>query len=77
MGVFEVILIALETICSLDLIGVILLQNSKEEGLGALAGSSDTYLGRNKNGGKEQKLASATKWIAIVWVVLTLALSLF
>ena len=30
MGVFEVILIALETICSLALIGVILLQNSKE-----------------------------------------------
>ena len=77
MGVFEVILIALETICSLALIGVILLQNSKEEGLGALAGSSDTYLGRNMNGGKEQKLASATKWIAVVWVVLTLALSLF
>ena len=77
MGVFETILIVLEALCSLALIVVVLLQSGKEAGLsGALSGSSDSYLSKNKNGSLEQVLATSTKWIAIVWVVLTLVLSL-
>lgn len=77
MGVFETILIVLEAICSVALIVVVLMQSGKEAGLsGALTGSSDSYLSKNKKGGLDQVLASSTKWIAIVWVLLTLALSL-
>ena len=43
---------------------------------GALAGASDSYLSKNKSGGLDQILASSTKWIAIAWILLTLALSL-
>lgn len=78
MGVFETILIVLEAICSLALIVVILMQNSKEDGLSsALSGSNDTYLSKNGKGGLEKILSTATKCIGVVWVVLTLALSLF
>ena len=77
MGVFETILIVLEAIASLALIVVVLLQSGKEAGLsGALTGASETYLNKNKNGNWDQKLASSTKWIAVAWVLLTLALSL-
>ncbi len=77
MGVFEIILIVLEAIASLALIVVVLLQSGKEAGLsGALSGSSDSYLSKNKNGSLDHILASSTKWIAIAWVVLTLVLSL-
>ena len=77
MGVIETILIILEALCSIVLIGVVLLQSGKEAGLsGALAGNSDSYLSKNKNGNLDQKLASSTKWIAVAWVVLTLILSL-
>ena len=77
MGVFETILIILEALCSIALIAVVLLQSGKEEGLsGALSGSSNSYLNKNKKGGLDAKLASSTKWIALAWVVLTLALSL-
>lgn len=77
MGVFETILIVLEAICSIALIAVVLLQSGKEAGLsGALSGSSDSYLSKNKKGNLDAMLASSTKWIAIVWVILTLALSL-
>ena len=56
---------------------VVLMQSGKEAGLsGALSGSSDSYLSKNKKGGLDQVLATSTKWIAIVWVVLTLVLSL-
>ena len=77
MGVFETILIVLEAICSVALIVVVLMQSGKEAGLsGALTGASESYLSKNKKGGLDQVLASSTKWIAIVWVLLTLALSL-
>ena len=77
MGVLETILVILEALCSVALIVVVLLQSGKEAGLsGALAGSSDSYLSKNKKGGMDQMLASSTKWIAAVWVFLTLALSL-
>ena len=76
MGVVETILIVLEALCSIALIAVVLLQSGKEAGLsGALAGSSDSYLSKNKKGGLDQVLASSTKWIAGAWVLLTLFLS--
>ena len=78
MGVLETVLIVLEALCSIALIVVVLLQSGKEEGLsGALAGgASDSYLSKNKKGGLDAKLAASTKWIALVWIILTLALSL-
>ncbi len=77
MGVIETILIVLETLASIALIVVVLLQSGKEAGLsGALSGVAESYLSKNKKGGLDQLLASSTKWIAIVWIVLTLILSL-
>jgi preprotein translocase subunit SecG len=77
MGVFETILIVLEAICSVALIGVVLLQSGKEAGLsGALSGSSDSYMNKNKKNDLDSKLAASTKWIAGAWAVLTLVLTL-
>ena len=77
MGVFEIILVVIQTQLSIVLFGVVLLQSGKEAGLsGALSGSSDSYLSKNKAGGLDQKLAASTKWIALAWVLLTLILSL-
>jgi preprotein translocase subunit SecG len=76
-GYMRTFLIILETLASLALTVVVLMQSGKEAGLsGALSGSSDSYLSKNKKGGLDQVLATSTKWIAIVWVVLTLVLSL-
>ena len=75
MGVLEIILIVLEVIASLALILVVLFQSGKEAGLGALAGNSETYMGKGKAANLDKKLAAATKWVAVAWVVLTLVLS--
>ena len=73
----EIVPTVLEAIASIALILVVLLQSGKEAGLsGAIAGGSDTYLSKNKKKGLDQTLASATKWVALVWIVLTLLLSL-
>ena len=77
MGVLETILIILEAICSIALIAVVLVQSGKEEGLsGALSGASNSYMNKNKATGLDAKLAASTKWIALAWIILTLALSL-
>ena len=77
MEILKTVLIVLEAICSNALIVIVLLQSGKEAGLsGALPGASETYLSKNKKGNLDAILASATKWVALVWVLLTLALSL-
>ena len=77
MEVVKVILTVLEVIASVALIAVVLLQSGKEAGLsGAIGGGSETYLGKGKSKNLDQVLASATKWVALAWVVLTLSLSL-
>ena len=77
MSIVETILIILETLCSVALIGVVLMQSGKEAGLSStFTGASETYLSKNKKGNLDAVLASATKWIALAWVLLTLSLSL-
>ena len=72
----ETFLIILQALCSLAVILVFMFQSGKEAGLsGALAGNTDSYL--SKNGGNlDKKLAASTKYIAGLWLVLTLVLSL-
>ena len=73
----ETILTVLEVIASVALMLVVLLQSGKEAGLsGAMTGNSDSYMSKNNKGGMDKLLASATKWVALVWVVRTLALCL-
>ncbi len=77
MDVLKIILTVLEVIASVVLIVVILMQSGKEEGLsGALTGNSDSYLSKSGNGGLDKLLARSTKWVALVWIVLTLVLTL-
>ena len=77
MDALKIILIVLEVLASLALIVTVLLQSGKEAGLsGALSGNAETYM--SKNGKSMDKvLASATKWVALVWILLTLSLSCF
>ena len=73
----ETFLIILQALMSIALIVIIMLQSGKEAGLsGALAGNSDSYLGKNGKGGLDKLLAKYTKWVALVWAGLTLVLSL-
>ena len=76
MEVVKIILTVFEVIASLALIVVVMMQSGKEAGLGAIAGNSDSYMSKNGKGGLDKLLASATKWVALVWVLLTLVLAL-
>lgn len=61
----------------LFLIAVVLLQSGKKSGLsGAIAGGADTFLVKNKASTMDGKLAKLTKWVALVFVALTLTLNM-
>ena len=77
MEVFKLIVTILEVIASIAMILVVVFQSGKEAGMGALTGNNETYLSKSKYGNLDKILASATKWIALAWVLLTLSLSLF
>ncbi|MCI8422614.1 MAG: preprotein translocase subunit SecG [Lawsonibacter sp.] len=64
-----------QVLLALALIAIVMLQSGKSAGLsGAIAGAADTFLSKNKAKTLDAKLAKMTKWVAIIWVLLTLAL---
>ena len=76
METVKLILTIIQLIAGVALIVIIMFQSGKEAGLsGALTGNTDNYMSKSKFGNLDKTLASATKWIALVWVVLTLLLS--
>ena len=76
--IVPIILTVLEVIASVALVTVVLLQSGKESGLsGAISGNSESYMSKGKRAGMDKALARATKWIGLVWILLTLALCIF
>ncbi len=70
-------LTVLQVLCSLILITVVMLQSGKSAGLsGAISGGADTFLSKNKAKTLDAKLAKMTKWVAFLFMLLTITLSL-
>ena len=73
----QLALTVLVVIASLVLIAVVMLQSGKSAGLsGAIAGGMDTFLSKNKAKSWDAKLARWTKYVAILFLLLVLALSM-
>lgn len=72
----EIVLSVLVSVLSIALIAIVLLQDGKDQGLGALAGNSDSYMNKTGKDGKSL-IAASTKWVAAAWLVLVLAMSMF
>ena len=77
MNVLHIILTVIQVLCAIGLVALVMLQSGKEGGLGAITGSSDTFMSKSKNSGLEAKLAKFTKIIAGIFLVLTFVLNLF
>lgn len=73
----KIALIVLDILISVALIVVVLLQSGKEAGLGAISGgNNESYMSKNKRASLDKKLAASTKWLALAFVLVTLALVL-
>ncbi len=77
MTTVKLVITIIQLILCVGLTAIVLLQSGKRSGLsGAIAGAADTYLTKNKAKTMDAKLAKMTKWVAIVFVVLTLVLNM-
>ncbi len=78
MVILRTVLTVLFAIDCIALVVVVLMQEGKQNGLGALAGSSisDTYWGRNKNRSSEGRMIIITRVLAILFVVLAIVLNM-
>ena len=76
MDVLKIILTILFAIDCVVLTVIVLLQEGKSAGLGALSGASEGYWGQNKGRSKEGILVLITRIAAVLFVVLALALNL-
>ena len=76
MQILRTILTILFVIDCIALTVVVLMQEGKSQGLGAIAGAADTYWGKNKGRSMEGALVKSTKFLAILFVVLAAVLNL-
>lgn len=58
------------------LAAVVLLQEGKSAGLGAISGAADTYWGKNKGRSMEGALVKITRYLGIVFIVLAAVLNI-
>jgi len=76
MAVVKIIIQVIFIIICLALTALVLLQEGKQQGLGAISGAAETYWGKNKGRSMEGKLVTITKWLAVGFMVLAVVLSL-
>lgn len=77
-SVIRTVLTIIFAIDSIVLIVVVLMQQGKDRGLGAISGmnTSDTYWGKNKGRSKEGKLVMITRICAVIFILLALVLNM-
>lgn len=76
MEILRTILTILFVIDCIALTVVVLMQEGKSQGLGAIAGAADTYWGKNKGRSMEGGLSKATTIMGILFFVLAVVLNL-
>lgn len=70
-----VLLIVFIIIC-IALVILVLMQEGKSAGLGAISGAAETYWGKNKGRSMEGTLVKVTKFLAVGFIVLAAILNL-
>ena len=76
MQILRTILTILFVIDCIALNVVVLMQEGKSQGLGAIAGAADTYWGKNKGRSMEGGLVKATTIMGVLFFVLAVVLNL-
>ena len=76
MDILKIVLMIIFVIDCIALSAIILLQEGKSAGLGAISGAAETYWGKNKGRSMEGKLEKFTKLAAVLIFVLALVLNL-
>ena len=76
MDILKIVLYIVFVIDCIALSAIILLQEGKSAGLGTIGGVADSYWVQNKGRSMEGALVKSTKFLAILFLVLSVVLNL-
>ena len=76
MGALRMILTILFIVVCIAMTVLVLMQEGKSAGLGAISGAAETYWGENKGRSMEGMLVKLTKICAVLFMVLAIVLNL-
>ncbi len=76
MEVLRMILTIVFIIVCIGLVALVLLQEGKAAGLGAISGAAETYWGKNKGRSMEGTLVKITKVLAVSFIILAVILNI-
>ena len=74
MATLKVILTVIFVIVCIALTIIVLMQEGKSAGLGAISGAAETYWGRNKGRSMEGALEKITRWLVVGFIVISIIL---
>lgn len=75
MSGIKIFFTILQVLSGIAVTVIVLMQSGKSAGLGAVAGGADNFFSKSKAKSWDDKLAKATKWFALAFVLLTLILN--
>lgn len=76
MAALKIVIQILFILICIALTVLVLMQEGKSAGLGAISGAAETYWGKNKGRSMEGKLVKITKYLAIGFMVFSIILNL-
>lgn len=76
MTALRIILSIVFIVVSLALLVIVLMQEGKSAGLGAISGAAETYWGKAKGRSMEGQLLKITRILAILFIVLAAVLNI-
>ena len=76
MGALRITLMVIFIIVCIALVILVLMQEGKSAGLGAISGAAETYWGKNKGRSMEGLLVKLTKVLAACFMLLAVILNL-
>lgn len=76
MGALRMVLTIVFILVCIAITVLVLMQEGKSAGLGAISGAAETYWGKNKGRSMEGMLVKLTKICAVLFIVLAIVLNL-
>lgn len=76
MGALRIALTVIYIIICIALVILVLMQEGKTAGLGAVSGAAETYWGKNKGRSMEGAMNKITKYLALAFIVISVLLNL-
>ena len=76
MAILRLIIQIIFILVSIALAAIVLMQEGKSAGLGAVSGAAETYWGKNKGRSMEGNLVKITKYLAVAFILLSVILNL-